>query len=59
MVRGLIEDALPIAVDAIVARLGMERAAFLEMAGAQLAGRISSIKLHVERKQEGVCCSTA
>lgn len=58
MVRGLIEDALPIAIDAIVARLGVDRAAFLEMAGAQLAGRLSSIKLHVERNQEGVCCQS-
>jgi SAM-dependent methyltransferase len=52
MVRGLIDDALPIAIEALSARLGMDRVAFLEMAGSQLAGRVSSIKLHVERKQE-------
>jgi SAM-dependent methyltransferase len=59
MVRGLIEDALPIAIDALSARLGMDRATFLDMAGAQLAGRLSSIKLHVERPQEDVCCAAS
>jgi SAM-dependent methyltransferase len=49
MVRGLIEDALPVASDAISARLGVDRRAFLDMAGEQLAGRISSVKLLLER----------
>jgi SAM-dependent methyltransferase len=57
MVRGLLEDALPIAVDAISDRLGMDRAAFLDMASTQLAGRISSIKLHIEKPQTIACCA--
>jgi len=53
MVRGLIADALPIAVDEIAACLGMTRTTLLDMAGRDLSGRISSIKLYAERPLDG------
>lgn len=48
MVRGLISEALPIAVDDIAEQLSMTSEALLEMAGTDLAGCITSIKLRLK-----------
>jgi SAM-dependent methyltransferase len=48
MVRGLIADALPVAVDDIADRLSMAPDDLLEMAGTDLAGCITSIKLRLK-----------
>lgn len=45
MTRVLIAEELPIALDAIAARLKMQKSAFLDMAAGALAGRIVSIKI--------------
>jgi SAM-dependent methyltransferase len=44
LVRGLLTDALPIDVDAIAGRLGMNREDLLDMAARDLAGRVSSVR---------------
>lgn len=49
MVRAMLADALPVAVDVIAERLNLSREAFIDMAGNELSGRIASIKLSAER----------
>lgn len=49
MVRALVEDELPIALETISSRLQMEKRAFLDMAGEALAGHIVSIKLEAKK----------
>ena len=50
MVRALLADALPVAVDVVAERLHLSRDAFTLMAGNELSGRIASIKLSAERR---------
>ena len=45
MLRVLMEQELPVALDALAGTLGMTRPALLDMVATQLAGRVVSIKL--------------
>lgn len=47
LVRGLLETALPLPLDDIATRLGLDRTALLAMAARDLAGRITSIRLRL------------
>ena len=47
MIRGLIAEALPVAVDEIARQLSMNQEELLDMAAADLAGCVSSIKLRL------------
>jgi SAM-dependent methyltransferase len=49
MLRVLVEQELPVALDCLAATLDMTRAALLDMVAAQLAGRVVSIKLAARR----------
>jgi SAM-dependent methyltransferase len=49
IVRGLLDTSLPIAVDAIAARMKLSRDGFLDLAARELAGRVASVKLRAER----------
>lgn len=47
LVRGLIVEALPLPLDDIAGRLGIGRQELVDMAGRDLAGCITGIKLHL------------
>ncbi|MCC5996910.1 MAG: methyltransferase domain-containing protein [Oceanicaulis sp.] len=49
LVRGLITDALPLPLDEIASRLAITRQELIDMAGRDLAGCITSIKLRIAR----------
>ena len=44
LVRGLLSEALPVDIDAVAQRLGMNREDLLAMAASDLAGRITSVR---------------
>lgn len=53
MLRVLVEQELPVALDALAATLGTTRAALLDRVSADLAGRVVSIKLAARRPAAG------
>lgn len=53
MIRVLVEQELPVAIDTLSAALGMTRAALIDFVAAQLAGRVVSIKLAARRPAAG------
>ena len=49
LVRQLIAEELPVAIDALAARLDMRREQLLEIASKELAGKVKAIKLYARR----------